>query len=250
MARDLADDQVGIPNGPTPQTHLISHLDGVIPKSVTATFDGSGAAGAFLPTLIIAGKEGREVARIPAPEVAAGATAEVSWFPRGLKAAAAAGTGQATAFFDGNAPLVLGPWGNVLTSYPWAAMSTHSPAVYQWPSGGDPTKIHIAQPGVYQACYQWQGSTTAFPPPPAKILSRIVAPYTGAVVSDLSVNSANADVFRGMPFTNPPRGPVAVTTFNMQFAGDFQIQVAYTGATSYTLGDVAGFLIRLGDVVF
>src|SRR6266404_2882453 len=57
-------------------------------KAAGATFDGTGAAGAFLPAIVITPPSG-----VPLPPfvtdtaVAAGASAEVSWFP-GVKAAA------------------------------------------------------------------------------------------------------------------------------------------------------------------
>lgn len=53
----------------------------VSPVSVSSSFDGTGAAGAFIPCLTFKTQTGAIIARCPAPEVAAGATAEVSWFP-------------------------------------------------------------------------------------------------------------------------------------------------------------------------
>lgn len=53
----------------------------VTPYSVSVTFDGSGAAGNFLPCLTFKTITGAVIARCPAPGVAAGGTAEVSWFP-------------------------------------------------------------------------------------------------------------------------------------------------------------------------
>ena len=52
------------------------------PKSVRATFDGSGAGGAFLPTLVLVSDAGHEAWRIPtAVPVEAGGSAEVTWAP-------------------------------------------------------------------------------------------------------------------------------------------------------------------------
>ena len=53
----------------------------VTPYSATVAFDGTGAAGAFIPCLTFKTQTGAIIARCPAPEVAAGDTAEVSWFP-------------------------------------------------------------------------------------------------------------------------------------------------------------------------
>lgn len=53
----------------------------ITPFSVSATFDGSGAGGPFLPCLTFKTQTGAIIARCPAPEVASGDTADVSWFP-------------------------------------------------------------------------------------------------------------------------------------------------------------------------
>jgi hypothetical protein len=61
------------------------------PYSVSASVDGTGASGAFLPCLSFYTIAGKLISRAPAPEVASGDTAEVSWFPHVAAAAAAAG---------------------------------------------------------------------------------------------------------------------------------------------------------------
>lgn len=53
----------------------------VEPLAASAVFDGTGAAGSFIPCLTFKTITGAIIARCPAPEVAAGDTAEVSWFP-------------------------------------------------------------------------------------------------------------------------------------------------------------------------
>lgn len=56
----------------------------IILKSITASFDGTGAAGTFVPTLQILAPNGAVLAACPvSTQVAAGASADVSWFPRG-----------------------------------------------------------------------------------------------------------------------------------------------------------------------
>jgi len=61
----------------------------VEPFTASAVFDGTGASGPFLPCLTFKTITGAIIARCPAPEVAAGDTAEVSWFPRVAPAAPA-----------------------------------------------------------------------------------------------------------------------------------------------------------------
>jgi hypothetical protein len=63
-----------------------------VPESVTATFDGTGASGTFLPTISIYSQDGKLIARCPASQVVAGDSAEVTFAPllRAAQVAAAA----------------------------------------------------------------------------------------------------------------------------------------------------------------
>jgi len=55
----------------------------IVPKCVNAIVDGSAAASSFVPVVEIISDGGIVVARCPAPTVAAGGSANVSWFPGG-----------------------------------------------------------------------------------------------------------------------------------------------------------------------
>lgn len=79
---------------PVPLDYRIPGNGQLRPKAINATYDGSGAAGAFLPTIEIVSDGGVVVARCPASSVAAGASAEVSWFP-GVAAQTAAAAASA-----------------------------------------------------------------------------------------------------------------------------------------------------------
>lgn len=71
-------------------------------KAVSAQIDGSGAAGAFLPLLVVESDAGEIVAQSDAPEVAAGASTRASWFPFVTETpAAATGTGIQWAYISG-----------------------------------------------------------------------------------------------------------------------------------------------------
>jgi hypothetical protein len=64
----------------------------IVPVCATASFDGTGAAGAFVPTLEVIAPDGHVVARCPVQSsVAAGASADVTWFP-GLGSSSPAGS--------------------------------------------------------------------------------------------------------------------------------------------------------------
>lgn len=75
---------------PAPATWLVPGNGQVTPRSVFAHYDGTGAGVAFLPALKVISDAGQTVGIYPCgSSVAAGASADVSWFPR----VAANGTG-------------------------------------------------------------------------------------------------------------------------------------------------------------
>lgn len=118
------------------------------PLAGAAVFDGSGA-GAFLPALSFYDNDGNLIARATAPEVAAGATAEVSWFP-----GAGLGEGQATG--PSSLPVFSVFQPNTFTWLPstttpraisWPRFATSDPSFYFYDSGQG--TVRIQQPGTY-----------------------------------------------------------------------------------------------------
>jgi hypothetical protein len=88
----MADVQISVPQvAAAPSTYEVAASAEFILKCVNADFDGSGSAGSWLPCVTIKSDSGHVVARAvdPGVSVAAGGSAEVSWFP-GVKHAAAA----------------------------------------------------------------------------------------------------------------------------------------------------------------
>jgi hypothetical protein len=68
--------------------------DAFEPLAAFASFDGSAASGAFLPCITYYTQDGKVFARaFPATDVAAGASADVSWFPGLSQSPATAGSG-------------------------------------------------------------------------------------------------------------------------------------------------------------
>lgn len=66
----------------------------VLPRSIKATFDGTGAGGSFLPTLQVIADSGDVVGSYPVDTaVVAGASADVSWFPRLRRLSVSSGLG-------------------------------------------------------------------------------------------------------------------------------------------------------------
>jgi hypothetical protein len=68
----------------TPTGYTVPGAQEIIIKSITASYDGTSAVGPFVPTLQIIAPNGAVLASCPVGvTVAAGGSADVSWFPRG-----------------------------------------------------------------------------------------------------------------------------------------------------------------------
>lgn len=76
----------------TPAGYTVPDAQEIVVRSVRAVIDGTGAASAFTPVLELLGPDGDIVWKAPGDTtVAAGGSADVSWFPRVAAAAAASG---------------------------------------------------------------------------------------------------------------------------------------------------------------
>lgn len=107
-----------------PYHYTVPNTQEVIPKAVSAIFDGTGAAAAYLPVLEIVSDAGIVVAQSPATQVAAGGSAEVSWFPRvGGSGVGGAGTSSWATLFDNNIQV---PAGSTFTQYDFTAASFYT----------------------------------------------------------------------------------------------------------------------------
>lgn len=77
-----------------PEGYQIPGAQEIIVKAVTANYDGTNAAGDFVPTLQVIAPNGSILASCPTSiTVAAGGTADVSWFPRSGVASSSPGGG-------------------------------------------------------------------------------------------------------------------------------------------------------------
>lgn len=86
-----------------PLTYTTPGSTAFIPRAASCVFDGSGAGGAYLPCMTWIAQDGSVIGRYVAPEVAAGASVETSWFPHVAAAAATAtGTVEEVAYFEWN----------------------------------------------------------------------------------------------------------------------------------------------------
>lgn len=72
----------GEPTGPAPLTYTLSELGTVDWQAAFASFNGASASGSWVPTLTVRSQNGTIIARSqPSGTQAAGASADVSWFP-------------------------------------------------------------------------------------------------------------------------------------------------------------------------
>lgn len=144
-----------------PLAYTVPVPGSLTPLSASAVYDGSGA-GAFLPCLSLYDSDGNLISRATAPEVAAGSSAEVSWFP----SVGGSGTGAAFAaswasLFDNN---IAVPSGATFTQYDFtpAAFYTNDSTTFTVDSTNG---LKLNSNGWYQFAYtlRWEidGATTA-----------------------------------------------------------------------------------------
>lgn len=105
-----------------PESYEIPGAQEIILKAVTATYDGTNASGDFIPTLQIIAPNGSILASCPtSTPVAAGASADVSWFPRSGVASGGGGSGiteiEST---DGSVTIAspFGPTSDLMVNFP------------------------------------------------------------------------------------------------------------------------------------
>lgn len=143
-----------------PYAYTVPNTQEVIPKAVSAIFDGTGAAAAFLPVLEIVSDAGIVVAQSPATQVAAGGSAEVSWFPRvGAGGGGASGLRFAYIGYSGSP---VSCTGNAVTNLPATSATFYTNASSTFSAG-----THLGIPGiVFDSVGHYLVSTTAGPTTP------------------------------------------------------------------------------------
>lgn len=120
---------VGPRSGGAPLTYTLTEPGTLDLQSVFAHFDGSGASGAFRPTLTIKAQNGTILARLfPIDEPAAGDTADVTYSPffRRQEVTPTPGTFAATVAALATARDLLGYWRLGEAASPFADTSGHS----------------------------------------------------------------------------------------------------------------------------
>jgi hypothetical protein len=219
------------------------------PYSASVTFDGSSAAGNFIPCLTFKTQTGAIIARCPAPEVAAGDTAEVSWFPHVGSTSAAAGTPELpVAFFDTTTPFTLSTWGGAYSLVTWDTMLGTDTTHFTWPGSGGAGTVTLKGPGVYRCLYQWQISTLNYPNTTGVLLTDTNVSVVGSTRETLSANSSTAALYRGDPSVGTPFGPLGERVFNISSDQDLELLIAWTGTGTVTVATATMWLYRIGTL--
>ena len=165
----MADVQIlRAPTSAVPSNYVLPDAAELLLKAVYAEFDGSGAGSAFLPCVTILSDSGDVILRAvdQAVSVAAGASADVSWFP-GLKHAASAAAA-------GTFPFLILKGSTTLIPHIPVGLSDHArfTAAPEWTNdvsqwsflldgGGLIYEIDVAGPGLYYIACQFEWEATA-----------------------------------------------------------------------------------------
>lgn len=131
-----------------PLDYLVKDAQEIIPRACFAHFDGTGAAGAFLPTLQIISDSGHTIAEIPMDSsVAAGSSVEATWGPfLRSQAAAAAGLTDLSVAFGRVDPLSVPvvPAGGTI-AIPWSSVGISGSGIIF--NSGLPRQVTISDGG-------------------------------------------------------------------------------------------------------
>lgn len=131
-------------SGGSLETYEVPGSAVITPYAVSVVFDGTSASGSFLPCLTFKTITGAVIARCPAPELAAGGSAEVSWFPHVANCCH-----NPTATDYTTAALAYGPWA-------YYTLSDTGSSTYLDTSGHNRT-------ATYDATYVTQGGPPILP---------------------------------------------------------------------------------------
>jgi len=102
----MTDQQIAPGKGPTPISITVQGSQELLPKLAFAAYDGTGAAGDFLPVIEFIGPGGMVAGRAVGDVVAAGASVDQTWF-RGLAKQGSTGGQTGREQLQSNAPTTI-----------------------------------------------------------------------------------------------------------------------------------------------
>jgi hypothetical protein len=218
----------------------------IIPIAVQALLNGSGASGDFVPTLIFRSQAGHVIARVPtATTVAAGGSAEVSWFPSGIRGGATATAGGLDmCIATTTSPYTIPATGGAMTSaVTWNDVRPLSGA-YSWPVSGDATKISMGQ-GLYLVKFcltptaAWVNTSFVVAQP------SWVSSGTGFLHQAFFLTTNTSALFAGL--SNRP--VIGTEGINLQATDSMQLLTGSSNAAGTAMQIITMLVIRLGDSV-
>jgi hypothetical protein len=217
------------------------------PYAVSVSVDGTGASGNFLPCLTFKTQTGAIIARCPAPEVANGDAAEVSWFPHVAQSTSAppvsSGLGTMIATTNFGTDLIV-PAGTTRT-LKWDEIVFDTSGTFG--TAADPTHTwSIEKSGQFQIlfCVTPNGSWPASGSGP--IVMEILDPDANLVLRAGSIfdadGSSESPVLTGMVSTSGGSVPARVRVgLKNTTATDFTTLGGQTFLTMNRLGDEVDF---------
>jgi hypothetical protein len=261
---------VSTANVAAPEGYTLQGTNELLLKAVRATIDGSGTATAYLPALQLLDPNGNVMWTAVGSSVAAGASADVSWFP-GL---AGSGSGGSTAPNDSQTAYVWGvgttmgtvPSGGGVTNMKWRHFQTTDATIFGTDTGGAASPpyhnadsdsfFYFNKNGAYIIAMTVRLTAGAYAQAAdvGNVGSQWQIDHTGSTADlpeDIASNTAADGVFgqyalmsRRMFYVDNTAGPGIVTAQLHQTSGaaksvlDFNMGVMYLGGTVANLASV------------
>lgn len=251
----MADKQILVTgSSDAPEGYTVPNTVELIPKAVSAVFDGTGASGNFVPIVEIVSDGGVVVAQSPASQVSAGGQAEVSWFPRVGGSASSGINTLPYAVLRKNGSQTIGAGATV--DLIWDDFRTTNDSVFSWLSAF-PETLHVHETGLYQwwlsvapdIGFDWPAAGTGN----INFYGLVLPGGTGNVE-----NLSSRDVFAQYPYVTEETGQTSndgtfVTSLgleNVNTAGTANGVVVNNTAADWDIRPEAIiYFVRIGDAV-
>lgn len=224
------------------------------PKTIFASYDGTGAAGAFLPAIKVLSDAGEIVGIFPtSTSVAAGASADVTWFPGAGGLGAGSGVGVvplAAGRVDPVTPITVPAHSAI--EIPWFEVNVNDASQFSW-SSGTPSILNVTDGGI--VLY----SLTIMPDVDWPLAAAGFIRFWGHSGSDVSFETTS--LFASYPaaqlYSDQGTGPYPITISGIPAPSDlvgsktWQAHVFNSTAADWKLGAGSHFTVaRLSDLVF
>jgi len=221
-----------------PLDYRVPNAQEILLKAVNANFDGSGAAGDFLPAVVIESDGGVVIARAIGQAVTAGDSAEVSFFPRVGSGSGSPATSfepevayyETTGVASGSFP------GNVF--YNLSLRSTSSPGTFGLSSGF----AQLLQSGAYRCFLDLDYGTTLTWTAGAFTEVDYGLAWSGGIFPAYTV---------GQPNNTLPVPADNLLTYTLELSGEFVVDATARNCRPYVRGpavapappDPTGYLV-------